>query len=82
MSGELPHPVPLSQLADAVVRRPLPGGVGSVEFKRSYDPDESWVAATFNRHGEIDAVDFGRDACLIVERSTISESGPYPQLLP
>jgi hypothetical protein len=75
---ELPQPVPLTQFAAAVVRRPLPGGAASVELKHSYDPDESWVAATFNRRGDLETVEFGRDARVIVERETVSETGPYP----
>jgi hypothetical protein len=47
-----------------------------VEFKHAYDPDESWVAATFNRGGDLEAVEFGRDACVIVERELVS--GPHP----
>jgi hypothetical protein len=78
VSGELPQPVPLTEFANAVVRRPLPGGAASVEVKRSYDPDESWVAATFNRRGNVEAVELGRDACLIVGRETVSETWPYP----
>jgi hypothetical protein len=79
ITTELPRPVPFNDFTAAIERRPLPGGVGAVELKHSYSPDESWVAATFNRRGDIDAVEFGRDACVIVERNRVSETGPYPQ---
>jgi hypothetical protein len=79
LTAELPRPVSLSDFEDAAERRPLPGDVAAVELKRSYDPDESWVAATFNRRGNIEAVEFGRDACVIVERNLLSETGPYPE---
>jgi len=75
---DLPRQLPLAQFADAVTRRPLPGGVASVEITRSYEPDESWVAATFNRRGELEAVEFGEDARVIVSRETVSETGLYP----
>jgi len=74
---ELPRPVTLAQYTDAVIRRPLPGGIGAVEIKHDYDPDESWVALTFTGSGGLEAAEFGRDACVIVERETVSE--PYPQ---
>ena len=76
---ELPRPVSFSDFTAAVARRPLPGGVGTVELKHAYNPDESWVAATFNSRGDIEVVEFGHDACVIVERNLVSESGPYPQ---
>jgi hypothetical protein len=79
MTADLPRPVTFASFTDAVARRPLPGGAGAVELKRSYDPDESWVAATFNRSGGLEAVDFGRDASVIVERELVSETGPDPQ---
>lgn len=79
ITAELRRPVSFSDFTAAVERRPLPGGVGAVELKHSYNPDESWVAATFNRRGNIEAVEFGRDACVIVERNLVSETGPYPQ---
>jgi beta-lactamase superfamily II metal-dependent hydrolase len=78
LRAELARPVSISDFTAAIDRRPLPGGVGSVELKHSYDPDESWVAATFNRRGDLEAVELGRDACVIVERNLVSEAGPYP----
>jgi hypothetical protein len=75
--GELPTPVTLQQFTDAVVRRPLPGGIASVELKHSYDPDEAWVAVTFTARGEVEAVEFGRHACLIVERELLSQAVIY-----
>jgi hypothetical protein len=79
MIAELPRPVSFNDFTAAVARRSLPGGAGTIELKRSYNPDESWVAATFNNRGGLEAVEFGRDACVIVERNLISEPGPYPQ---
>jgi hypothetical protein len=76
LNTELPRPVTLAQYTDAVIRRPLPGGVGAVEIKHDYDPDESWVALTFTGSGDLEAAEFGRDACVIVEREMLSE--PYP----
>jgi hypothetical protein len=75
--GDLPTPVTLNQFTNAVARRPLPGGVGSVELKRSYDPDEAWVAVTFTARGDVEGVEFGRDACLIVERELVSQASIY-----
>jgi hypothetical protein len=79
ITAEAPRPVSLTDFTTAVERRPLPGGVGAIELKHSYNPDESWVAATFTRRGYIEAVEFGRDACVIVERNMVSEAGPYSQ---
>jgi hypothetical protein len=70
-------PVTLQRLTDAVVRRPLPGGIASVELKHSYDPDEAWVAVTLTARGDVEAVEFGRHACLIVERELLSQAVIY-----
>lgn len=78
ISAELPRPVSINDFTMAIERRALPGGVGSVELKHSYNPDESWVATTFDRDGDLEAVELGRDACVIVERNLVSETGPYP----
>lgn len=77
MTREVPTPATLSEFADAVVRRPLPGGIAAVELKRDYDPDEAWVAVTFNARGGVEAVEVGRDACLIVERELLSQPEIY-----
>jgi hypothetical protein len=79
LTRDLPQRVSLTDLAEAVERRPLPGGAASVEVKKSYDPDESWIAAAFNRRGGLDVVDFGRDARLVVQTDALSAPWPYPQ---
>lgn len=66
MEDRLPEPASYVQFTEAVQRRELPGGVGAIEVKESYDPDESWIALTFDRDGNLETVDRGRAARTIV----------------
>jgi len=63
----VPSRVSHSALVDSVQRRSLPGGAGTIEVKQSYDPDECWIAATFNAAGELESTEYGREARLVVQ---------------
>jgi beta-lactamase superfamily II metal-dependent hydrolase len=61
VTARLPQPVALAQLQAAVERRALPGG-GVMEVRRDFDPDESWVAFSFDRGGALTSEHYGREA--------------------
>jgi hypothetical protein len=61
LTGVLPQPVKLSRLAASIERRQLPGS-GTMEIRHDYNPDESWVAFSFDQGGGLAAARFGREA--------------------
>jgi beta-lactamase superfamily II metal-dependent hydrolase len=61
LTRRLPQPVSVTQLNGAVERRSLPGG-GVMEVRLDYDPDESWVAFSFDRSGALVRTAYGREA--------------------
>lgn len=65
LTAPLAREVSRRDLELSVVNAPLPAGFGQVESRPIADPDESWVAATFTRHGTLEKLQLGSEAHLI-----------------
>jgi hypothetical protein len=61
LTTRLPQAISLSGFEKAVERRTLPGE-GVMEVRADYDPDESWVAFTFDGSGRLTDERYGRES--------------------